>query len=465
MNPNTLNSQIHNNQDENQENQTSQNFIQDSQYNLHITSNHPISKSETNYRPLNPKEKNTKNQKITKNENKNKLDPLLAKKIDSGANIPYNLISRPTNDIEDYDDPNKVFHDLQNYKLLCEQMIKKLKPDIEFPITRQDLYTIKIENKNNDNNESNESDNYSELEQNYNDVLEALKKQTLINDEQRSYIEVLKQTLESNLVKHGLSSLIPNVNNLNESKSIYSENGKFYSPKKLNDLIDLSKLTSENEKIKDEIIKQKIIIKDLTNQLEQNKKDNQDLQNMNVIFKEKVDQLKLKGENINKELLKSQKNNEKDIKNIEELKDENYKLKDNLNEAKSLVNKYENEINDNGKTINELNQQLSNLKNIENKYEDTKELYDKLEYDHNRLLNDKIVLDDKNKKLNEKITQLKEEKEILNQGLENNKIQNEEEKKRMLLEKEDLILEINKAKEEKNSIEDIIHEKAKIIVS
>ena len=230
---------------------------QEQQYNIHITSNHPISKCETNYKPIvksneknnQNKNSNSKNQNLNNNHNinnKNKLNPVIAEKIDKGANIPYNIISRPSIDLEDYDDPNKAFHDLLDYKTLLEQYIKKLKPNVDLPITRQDLYSLKAEKKEDESNESSESDNYSELEQNYNDALEALKKQTLLNDQMKSYIEVLKQTLESNLVKNGLSSLIPTTNNLNESKSIYNENGKFYSPQKLNDLSNWSKKSKKN---------------------------------------------------------------------------------------------------------------------------------------------------------------------------------------------------------------------------
>ena len=449
---------------------------QEQQYNIHITSNHPISKCETNYKPIvksneknnQNKSSNSKNQNLNNNNNinnKNKLNPVIAEKIDKGANIPYNIISRPSTDLEDYDDPNKAFHDLLDYKTLLEQYIKKLKPNVDLPITRQDLYSLKAEKKEDESNESSESDNYSELEQNYNDALEALKKQTLLNDQMKSYIEVLKQTLESNLVKNGLSSLIPTTNNLNESKSIYNENGKFYSPQKLNDLIDISKLTFENQKMKDELSKSKLYIKDLEDQVSLIKKDKQDLEDMNVIFKDKIENLQNRGETMNQKLLKSHQDTEKDHQNIEILKVEKNRLNDELSECKTLCNKYENEINDNGRLINELNNKLNQLKDTENKYEDTKELYDKLDYDHKRLLNEKINLDEKNKKLNVTINELKEVQENLNKYFDNYKIENEEEKKRMLEEKDELISNIIKSKEEKDNLENIIHEKENAIVN
>ena len=449
---------------------------QEQQYNIHITSNHPISKCETNYKPIvksneknnQNKNSNSKNKNLNNNNNinkKNKLNPVIAEKIDKGANIPYNIISRPSTDLEDYDDPNKIFHDLLNYKTLLEQYIKKLKPNVDLPITRQDLYSLKAEKKEDESNESSESDNYSELEQNYNDALEALKKQTLLNDQMKSYIEVLKQILESNLVKNGLSSLIPTTNNLNESKSIYNENGKFYSPQKLNDLIDISKLTFENQKMKDELSKSKLYIKDLEDQVSLIKKDKQDLEDMNVIFKDKIENLQNRGETMNQKLLKSHQDTEKDHQNIEILKVEKNRLNDELSECKTLCNKYENEINDNGRLINELNNKLNQLKDTENKYEDTKELYDKLDYDHKRLLNEKINFDEKNKKLNVTINELKEVQENLNKYFDNYKIENEEEKKRMLEEKDELISNIIKSKEEKDNLENIIHEKENAIVN
>lgn len=58
-------------------------------------------------------------------------------------------------------------------------------------------------------------DYYSNLLQSYRQLFEekeqilmSLRQETIRNEEQKNHIEILKQTLESKIVKHGLSSLI-----------------------------------------------------------------------------------------------------------------------------------------------------------------------------------------------------------------------------------------------------------------
>ena len=108
-------------------------------------------------------------------------------------------------------------------------------------------------------NEENE-ETITITKQNYDELINTIRKQSLENDQQRSYIEVLKEVLESNLIKNGLSILIPS-QQLNTTFNSF-ENGKF-SPQNLKYIIDLSKLSTEIQKYKEELNKEKSINEEL----------------------------------------------------------------------------------------------------------------------------------------------------------------------------------------------------------
>ena len=79
----------------------------------------------------------------------------------------------------------KKINDLNSYKNLCEEIIKIYNPKINFPLTKNDLNKIKNYNLNKE---------FEDVEKEK--LKENLNKQFVINDEQRNYIEILKQTLE-----------------------------------------------------------------------------------------------------------------------------------------------------------------------------------------------------------------------------------------------------------------------------
>ena len=92
-----------------------------------------------------------------------------------------------------------------------------------------------LPNKQTEINEENE-ETITITQKNYDELINTIRKQSLENDQQRSYIEVLKEVLESNLIKNGLSILIPS-QQLNTTFNSF-ENGKF-SPQNLKYIIDL----------------------------------------------------------------------------------------------------------------------------------------------------------------------------------------------------------------------------------
>ena len=131
---------------------------------------------------------------------------------------------------------NNIINSDSLNKYLTKQIIPQLKnnesnPSYENNLNDEETYSYKqLSNpsdyiNNNEYNNSNQiinypneqnEDNRTISEKNYNDLINTIRKLSFVNDEQRSYIEVLKETLESNLVKNGLSSLITS-KSLNES--------------------------------------------------------------------------------------------------------------------------------------------------------------------------------------------------------------------------------------------------------
>ena len=99
-------------------------------------------------------------------------------------------------------------------------------------------------------------------------ALSSLKAEILNNDQQRNYIEILKQTIESSLVKTGLKPMIENS---------ATQSGKdFY-----NTVIEISSLHNEMEKIKSDNTALEVINAKLKNEVDY-------LNKSNTNFKEKI---------------------------------------------------------------------------------------------------------------------------------------------------------------------------------
>ena len=309
-----------------------------------------------------------------------------------------------------------------------------------------------LPNKQTEINEENE-ETITITQKNYDELINTIRKQSLENDQQRSYIEVLKEVLESNLIKNGLSILIPS-QQLNTTFNSF-ENGKF-SPQNLKYIIDLSKLSTEIQKYKEELNKEKSINEELNFQLNNIDKKKQDLENENKIIKDKLNAIKNKSEN---GLFENEKEKENIMQNYILIKEENNKLKDNLNEVQALCHKYENDILEYEKGVVELKKQLDNYKNIEKEYNEIKDSNIKIEYDFERLMREKKYLEERFKKIKDNNEILKAEKSALNKQLTEKDIEIQKEKKQFYIEKGQLITKLTKSKEQNNELKDRIHDK------
>ena len=199
------------------------------------------------------------------------------------------------------------------------------------------------------------------------EILTQLKQEIINNDEQRNYIEILKQALESNISKHGLKDKI---NFLKNKYYQNSEKGDYASV-----ILDLSKLKEKNdflqqEKNKNNKIIQKLNLKSekLENILNNYNKLNNDYNNLI----QKNNELQNEYTNLKNRFNEREKNiidlNEKYINSIKQnelLSTENENLKslkkDNMDLARS--------ISDLGIKLNQLAYDNNNLKDYQTRYE------------------------------------------------------------------------------------------------
>ena len=90
---------------------------------------------------------------------------------------------------------NKIISELQNYKTLCEKHILQFSPGHRLPIIENDIISF----KNNPNIYNNEM--IAHLSEEKEKIEENLRQEILLNEEQRNLIEILKQSIESEIIK------------------------------------------------------------------------------------------------------------------------------------------------------------------------------------------------------------------------------------------------------------------------
>ena len=293
----------------------------------------------------------------------------------------------------------KRLNSMQEYIKLLENKIKKYNPNQIFPITKQNMsnqneisyqelfkkYTS-LQQKYNDLYKSSRPKNiekinieeydepieYNEeyvkkLKREKEEILTQLKKEIINNDEQRNYMEILKQALESNISKHGLKDKI---NFLKNKYYQNSEKGDYASI-----ILDLSKLKEKNDILLQEKDKNYKIIENLNqksekleNQLSSYNKLNNEyntlIQNNNELQNEYIN-LKNKYMEREKDIIDLKEKYLNSTKQNELLSSENINLKslkkDNLDLARS--------VSDLGVKINQLAYDNNNLKDYQTRYE------------------------------------------------------------------------------------------------
>ena len=294
----------------------------------------------------------------------------------------------------------KRINSMQEYINLLENKLQKYIPNQSFPIINQNLlpknelpyeelfkkYSI-LRQKYNDLLESSKQKNYikiineeekeepieykeeylKKLKREKEEILSQLKQEIICNDEQRNYIEILKQALESNISKHGLKDKIDFLKNKYYPNS---ERGDYASV-----IIDLSKLKEKNDSLLQEKDNNSKIIEDLNikterleNQLNSYNKLNNDyntlIQNNKQLQNEYLG-LKNKYKDREQDIINLKEKYITSTKQNEFLSNENMSLKslkkDNMELARS--------VSDLGVKLNQLAYDNNNLKDYQTRYE------------------------------------------------------------------------------------------------
>ena len=245
----------------------------------------------------------------------------------------------------------------------------------------------------------------------------SLQNEILINDQQRNYIEILKQTLESNLVKNGIKSQIDLYNKIqNKTKSEECINSLDSLCECYEELFNVVGL---NQKIED-LYKQNNSLELENNKL---KSDINDLNNRNEIFREQIN-----------DSLKS---------GIKELEQAKYRIKDLEEQKKGLINEnkmlkeYNDKLNQQLEQIKGMNFEINNGEiNIEefmNKYNVIQDECENWKNNFNKIQNNHEILLKKNQEQKEEIDILRQENESLINEINNMKSElNKSNKKQFL---------------------------------
>ena len=316
----------------------------------------------------------------------------------------------------------KRLNELSTYKYLCEKRIKQLNPIEELPInednlsnkisppsTQRDKYDILYEKYtnllkdfnfliNNNNSNSNNSNNeifnesnginfvekYKKLKEKYNKMkiqyekaIELLKEETLVTEEQRNLIVLLKNTIDNDLVKSGILKKYINSNHI----------------------IDFIKIKNESEEYRKELVLSQALVNSLKSEIEiimkENKKNKRQNSNENISFSFgiKNNNNKLNGENNKNEIINLEEERRDYLNEIKILKNDLIKQKDFIN---NLINE-----NSNLKLLI----QKSNQKTENNTLSNNKINY--LQNDSNKIKKDLINYNEKLIYFNEYISNFK----------------------------------------------------------
>ena len=347
------------------------------------------------------------------------------------ANFPINVLT------ENISDPNNIiYNNFKTYEYnIDDDKNKNLISSKKFGFDEISMVSkIKSEENNNINITGDEDYFFKDNEIQNNDITkykiiinklnkekleleEKLRNEYLTNKELKNYIEILKQTIENNLIKYGVKNIVDNAS-------------KDLNKNSINLLTEFTKYKSENEKIKKNLIIQQILTTEMKNEIEKIKNENENLKkvksintnNLNYNYlninnnskEERLDNLSKINKELNNNYLNLQndfkllnQNNEDIIKYNQKLINENEEYKKEIKYLKEIYikekkklcddNDNENEINiidNNNININEL---INKINILENNNSELKNIIEKQKNEINDIKNSVNV---KNNELN-----------------------------------------------------------------
>ena len=302
-------------------------------------------------------------------------------------NENFPLTKNKMNNVQSYSDINDKYNTLQkkynslyetyalNNKSLNNYQSNDSEIDINFPdvndISPEELFSyysqIQIQ--------------YKKLLQEKNKLVNQLKKEMVTNDEQRNYIEILKQTIESSLIKTGLKSKIELI-----KKKYYPNLPEEDFATVILDIGQMKEKNDELTKLKEENEKQIITMNAQLQHLKETKESFNNLKEEHEKLKE--DKLKLDEEFMklttdfqvkeNELVIEKQRNNElekhnqillTDVQQIPKLQKENCYLSQTVTDLNNKVNKlsYDNNyLKDYQEQYENITRENLNIKQINN---------------------------------------------------------------------------------------------------
>ena len=220
-------------------------------------------------------------------------------------------------------------------------------------------------------NSSNSKLQYEKLLQEKNALMESLRKEMILNEEHRNYIQILKETLESNLLKCGISNQLksstqsPNINQ--------SEITDF--------VINYHKFQNENEKLKEDLTQMNNILNELKNENETLKSKLEACNAENILIKEHIEKLK----STNFEQTEQNSKNDQDIQtltiNLNSLRNQNALLQNQINELQSMQLTKDKQVQSSYNQLDMMNADLTKYRSLENNYNRLVSDYEQIKYD------------------------------------------------------------------------------------
>jgi hypothetical protein len=229
---------------------------------------------------------------------------------------------------------------------------------------------------------------YSKLYRAYNnlikekeEIINNLRAETLINEEQRNYIEILKKAIESKTGKYLSSNPISNSNPIPYRNYAYNDEM----------LEDIARLQTEIEKYKKELNNLRNSFNEINEMLENSNKGNELLKNEKQNLIKEIDELKAEISLYKADTVKIESSNLN--KEIDLVKDEKISLHNNNEMLMKMNNKLENEIKELYKKNCQNEIKISDLIQFKYKYQEARTLNEKLKEEIDNLSKEKDYLE------------------------------------------------------------------------
>jgi chromosome segregation ATPase len=238
-------------------------------------------------------------------------------------------------------------------------------------------------------------------------TLESLRNETISNEEQRNLIEILRQTIESNIMKHGLGPLIQSYKQGRDVSNV-------------DIMCDIARANSDSDKYRKDLVMSQVLITELKQEVEYLKKVNEDLNIKKERLKESLEHKQAEYEDANDRIRLLEEEKDHVELNLDELKKFNDKLRGELNETLSIIGRLEKETNEKEKKIIEIGNKVENQNNLKSNINDYDKKYKKIAEDYEKTMKDKVSFQNnfqhQMENTKEKENEIKKLKDLLDQN-------------------------------------------------